>query len=109
MTKNTKLAIIALFAVGLILSFILGRFSAPKASSDNKGISILSAVDIQKEVDTRADGEDIEIRASSRGTKYYFPWCPSSFAEENTIYFSSAEEAESAGYEQASDCISDEE
>jgi hypothetical protein len=108
MTKNTKLAITALFAIGLVISFILGRFSAPSGTL-NKSISILSASKVADEVEIRTESEGVQIRASSRGTKYYFPWCPSSFAEENTIYFSSVEEAKGAGYEQASDCISDQE
>lgn len=44
--------------------------------------------------------------ASKNGTKYHFPWCGSAqrIKEENKVWFSTAEEAEQAGYGPAANC-----
>jgi len=44
--------------------------------------------------------------ASKNGTKYHYPWCSGaqSIKEENKIWFSTAEEAQKAGYQPASNC-----
>jgi len=44
--------------------------------------------------------------ASKTGAKYHLPWCSGarSIKEENKIYFSSKEEAETAGYQPAGNC-----
>jgi len=44
--------------------------------------------------------------ASKNGTKYHYPWCSGaqSIKEENKIWFSTAEEAQKAGYSPASNC-----
>lgn len=46
------------------------------------------------------------VVASSRGTKYHFPWCPGakSISEKNKITFESPAAAESAGYTLAANC-----
>lgn len=104
MSKYTKVAIIMLFVGGLCVSFVLGRLS--KGPNIQRELSIISASDIQEILE---EDVEIQIRASSRGSKYYFPWCQSTFSESNTIYFASEEEAKEAGYEKAENCISDEE
>lgn len=44
--------------------------------------------------------------ASKNGSKYHFPWCPGAkqMKEENKVWFSSREEAETAGYSPAANC-----
>lgn len=44
--------------------------------------------------------------ASKNGKKYYFPWCAGveKIKEENKIWFTSAHEAEQAGYTKAANC-----
>jgi hypothetical protein len=44
--------------------------------------------------------------ASKSGTKYHLLWCPGAktIKESNKVYFSSKEEAESAGYQPAANC-----
>lgn len=91
--------------ISLGIAFILGRISVPKTRA-SKTIQIVSSQDLRKNSE-ELEKEPLEIRASSRGTKYYLPWCTSTFNEENTIFFASAEEAEEAGYEKASDCLLD--
>jgi hypothetical protein len=83
----------------MILSFIMGRISV--LDSGSQDITIISATDIRQSVSS----QEVAIRASSRGSKYYFPWCVSNFNEENTIYFENEAEAENAGYTIATDCI----
>lgn len=44
--------------------------------------------------------------ASKNGAKYYYPWCSgvSRIKEENKVWFSTKEEAETAGYAPAANC-----
>lgn len=103
MYQKTKILCIVLVIISLVIAFFLGRISASPQASQNE-ITILSASAIRQTVEKEGD-KPIEIRASSRGSKYYYPWCESTFSEENTIYFDSPEEAEKAGYEKATNCI----
>ena len=91
--------IVVLVLLLMVISFIMGRLSLLDYKAQE--ISIISATDIRQ----NTPKQDVTIRASSRGSKYYYPWCQSSFNEGNTIYFENNEEAESAGYELATDCI----
>lgn len=47
-----------------------------------------------------------KLVASKNGTKYHFPWCSGAarIADENKIWFNSAEEAKAKGYAPASNC-----
>lgn len=101
---------LAIFIVGVCLAFVLGRASQipPKnteAFLNSSGVRFISSQDLKTKAEKRVSAEDMKIRASSRGTKYYFPWCTSTFNEANTIYFSSPEEAEGQGLTLASNCI----
>lgn len=53
-----------------------------------------------------ASPEAGSVVASKSGTKYHLPWCPGakSIKEENKIWFSTAAEAENAGYTKAANC-----
>lgn len=97
--KHNRLFIVLLFLLLMTVSFFMGRISI--LDKEDKKIKVLSATAIRSTI----PDVDIEIRASSRGSKYYFPWCPSSFSEENVIYFSNEEDAAEAGYELATDCL----
>jgi len=121
MTPATKVLIVVLSVICLILAFILGRLSVEYSANDND-IEIITTEDMRVAPKTPSgsltsqnfkqdnnetesiSSETIEIRASSRGSKYYYPWCASTFNEDNTIYFSSSEEAEASGYELATGC-----
>lgn len=48
-----------------------------------------------------------KVFASKNGTKYYYTWCGgiSRISEQNKVTFSSAKEAESAGYSIAANCV----
>jgi len=99
MEVQKKLILIMVVLAGLILAFTLGRLSNP--SEENTSINILSASAIKN----NTKPTEIQLRASSQGKKYYLPWCVSSFNEVNTIYFSSEEEAQDAGYQKATNCL----
>jgi len=106
MTHKQKTIIIIAFLGSLVLTFTLGRLSAQNQIKEPSKIDIISSQDLkQRKLESGESEVSIEIRASSQGTKYYFPWCKSTFNEENTIYFTSIEEAEEKGYEQASGCL----
>jgi hypothetical protein len=44
------------------------------------------------------------VFASSKGKRYYYPWCKSTVSESNKITFNTAQIAESAGYTLATNC-----
>jgi len=82
-------------------SFALGRFSAREGS--------VAEVLYPEEVVRRAENslnESPKVVASSRGTKYYYPWCSGveNLTEANKIEFKSAQEAERVGYTLATNC-----
>ncbi len=106
MTHKQKTIITIAFLGSLVLAFILGRLSTISKPQGNSEIKIITSQDLKQEKQSGENYQpDIQIRASSQGTKYYFPWCKSTFNEENTIYFSSVSEAIEKGYEQASGCL----
>lgn len=100
---------IAIFIVGVSASFMLGRASQTSENSKQDTVSsdvlFITSRDLAQEAENASTLPEIQIRASSRGTKYYFPWCSSTFNEENTVHFSSTSEAEAAGYALANNCI----
>lgn len=106
MTTRIKILLGFLLGTVIVISFLLGRFST-KFSKRTHDIQIITTASIQKlqSKEKETNEQNIQLRASSRGNKYYFPWCVSTFAEENTIYFDSIEEAEKAGYEKATGCL----
>jgi len=106
MTTRIKILLGVLLGMVMVISFILGRFSV-KFSRGSQDIQIITTASIQefRSKEKETSDQNIQLRASSRGNKYYFPWCTSTFTEENTIYFTSTEEAEKAGYEKATGCL----
>lgn len=104
MTHKQRIFLIVAIVVSLGIAFVLGRISASPTAKPSNTVKIISSQELRKDNQAKEE-ESLEIRASSRGSKYYLPWCKSTFSEENTIFFSSIEEAEEAGYEKATDCL----
>ena len=94
-----------------ISSFFLGRLSI--VSGSLKHDVLVTNVNNQDAIDlfnhlketSVSSGEKVYV-ASRNGTKYYLSWCSGAnkIKETNKIFFSSAEEAEKAGYGRASGC-----
>ena len=86
-----------------ISSFTLGRFSI--TSSKNSEVEIVYPQEIVDRAE-KSLAENQVVVASSRGTKYHYPWCSGavSMSEANKIEFSSIEAARQAGYTPASNC-----
>lgn len=63
--------------------------------SNNQNSSIITAPNTQK-----------SFVASKNGKKYYYAWCDSAsrIKKENKVWFSTKEEAKTAGYEPAANC-----
>lgn len=107
--------IIVLVAIG---AFGLGRISKiegskasirienePSQNADTFGQKSAMPINtvIPKQIYGQANGT---IIASKSGTKYYYSWCSGAqkISEANRIYFSSPEQAKSAGYAPSSTC-----
>jgi hypothetical protein len=90
-----------------LISFGLGRLSKIGESRTPITIENLTgAVDNATSSALSAPSAKGNFVASKNGTKYHYPWCSGaqSIKEENKIWFSTAEEAQKAGYEPASNC-----
>ena len=100
-------------------SFGLGRMSTQEVASSpvrilypegegapSRETASVASVSGSNTKDLRVVPRVGEVVASKSGSKYHFPWCPGakSISEKNKITFSSAEEAEGAGYTLASNC-----
>jgi len=115
--ENDVILISVIILVALI-SFGLGRLSkirenktpitiegvSQNASDTKVGEAGGSAANQQAAI-TGSQTEKVYV-ASKNGTKYHYPWCPGALniKEENKIWFSSKEQAESAGYSPAGNC-----
>lgn len=98
------LILAAMIILVALISFGLGRLSRIGESRVPITIENLSTTtQIEKITDNKIIGNFV---ASKNGTKYHYPWCSGaqSIKEENKIWFSTAEEAQKAGYEPASNC-----
>lgn len=101
-------------AVALV-SFGLGRLSTIRErktpikieypAGSFQGASV-SATNLEAALPSSIGASDKMFVASKNGAKYHFPWCSGaqSIKEENRIWFSSKEEAESKGYTPAANC-----
>ncbi len=115
--ENDVILVVVIILVAFI-SFGLGRLS--KIGENKTPITIESATEVQPPTNLEAKlpsnkptsgvgastNSDKLYVASKSGTKYHYPWCPGALniKEENKIWFSSKEEAESAGYSPAANC-----
>jgi len=102
-------------------SFGLGRLSSIQdlkqpiiVQNDSQTASVSKALPtsnlaVNSQKNTATNSSSISpnsVVASKSGTKYHYPWCigAKSIKEENQIWFSSIEEARSAGYLPAGNC-----
>ncbi len=87
-----------------LISFGLGRLSAREEVRPI--VPVASVVGEETEVLAQGVPQGGEVVASRSGTAYHYPWCPgaSQIAEKNKVWFSSIEEARSAGYNPAKNC-----
>lgn len=115
--ENDVVLVIVIILVALI-SFGLGRLSKIRENKTpitieniSGNISASQIGDSGKNIPAPAvkpgfTAEEKLYVASKSGTKYHYPWCSGALniKEENKIWFSSKEQAESAGYQPASNC-----
>ena len=102
--NEKDLILVMVIILVALISFGLGRLSKIGESRVPITIENLSTTtQIEKITDNKIIGNFV---ASKNGTKYHYPWCAGaqSIKEENKIWFSTAEEAQKAGYEPASNC-----
>jgi hypothetical protein len=98
------LILVAVIILVALISFGLGRLSKIGESRVPVTIENLTgAVDNAISPVSSAKGNYV---ASKNGTKYHYVWCSgaATIKEENKIYFSTAEEAQKAGYTPAANC-----
>ena len=120
--KSNQYSIFLAFSIGLFsfISYNLGQIDAlqqtpikivegggSKAGSNNLKADIYSATQtetLNNKVETKV--LDTRVVASKNSDKYHYTWCAGAkkIKEENKVWFSSAEEAESKGYTLAGNC-----
>src|SRR3989344_2109913 len=121
--KSNKHSIFLAFCIGLIsfISYNLGQIDALqqtpikivetgglKAGGGNLKADIYSATKTET-IDNKAQTKVLDTRgvASRNSEKYHYTWCAGAkkIKEENKVWFSSAQEAESRGYALAGNCL----
>jgi hypothetical protein len=111
--NSQDIFIIAVVILVALISFGIGRLSAPKTEP----IQIMNSekASVENLVPERGQGtaqgenqEDYEekVVGSKNSDKYHLPNCPGAkqISEQNKIWFNSIEEAEKAGYSPAGNC-----
>ena len=96
-----------LFVVGIIVIVAISAFALGRLSVSEEGS--VATIAYPEEVVKRAHMSMTETQtvvASTRGTKYHYPWCSGaiSMSENNKIEFASIEKAREAGYAPAANC-----
>jgi methylphosphotriester-DNA--protein-cysteine methyltransferase len=86
-----------------VISFEFGRLSVYKNDKTNAKLYINNATSSSEKTNSEQQGKYV---ASKTGKAYHLPWCSGArrIKDENKIWFTSKEEAESAGYAPASNC-----
>ena len=99
---RTTVLLLIIFILSNVLSFLTGALYIKDTMTQKRPIKIHS-VNLG-EIVPKYSLKIVE--ASVYGKKYYFPWCQGAenLKEKNKIYFSSATEAEKAGYELSATC-----
>jgi hypothetical protein len=71
-----------------------------------KNNSVLGFNNLNKEITKNNNLEIKNFVVSKNGKSYHFPWCAGAqqISEKNKIYFTTREQAESAGYKPAKNC-----
>lgn len=105
------LAVIVLLLVGSAsfgLGMLVGKDEGSKGSLFYKADTLSPIAPEQGNAVpiTTSAPEGAMYVASKNGTKYFLPWCGSAklIKEENKVWFTSKEEAESRGYSPAGNC-----
>lgn len=97
-----------LFVVGVIITVAVGSFALGRLSVEQPTFepSFVYPDEIVRRAERVVAGESQQVVASTRGSKYHYPWCPGaiSMSPENKITFDSIEAAQNAGYEPATNC-----
>jgi len=109
---ETDLIISLTIILVAFLSFGLGRLSKIEENKapitiENTEANVLSSQNMGKTPQLGGSAAKLgAIVASKNGTKYHFPWCSGALRikDENKIWFTSEDEAKSAGYGPASNC-----
>ena len=98
------LILVAVIILVALISFGLGRLSKIGESRVPITIENLNKVEPLSVQGSTLNNKNFV--ASKNGTKYHYPWCSGAqtIKEENKVWFSTAEEAQKAGYEPASNC-----
>lgn len=114
--KGKDVMIIIIVILAGLSSFELGRLSKENMTSgikieypdQNKGqeANVLSSVISPEKISTITNSTGKTFFASNRGSKYYSIGCSAgkTIRQENRVYFTTKEEAETAGYKLSSSC-----
>jgi len=96
--------LVSIIVLSGLFGFGLGRLSVIEARKTP--IVITEETDFNTESKEAISASDSYFVASKNGTKYYFSWCEGvkRINEENIVKFNTREEAESAGFEKATNC-----
>ncbi len=102
-----KVFLTLLIILVALLSYGLGRLSTeanrePIKLEYGQTATVLNSKEILPPNPILSSGGG--VYASSKGKKYYYPWCKSTVSEANKVTFTSPSMAESAGYTLASNC-----
>ncbi len=96
-----------------VLAFGIGRLSGegnsePVKIEYNSQLPISNFQSMNNENSMKTENSQIEnlsaVYASSKGKRYYYPWCKSTVSEANKVTFADPKMAESAGYTLAVNC-----
>lgn len=120
---HTTILVILIVVFTGLSGFALGKLDSSKTKPKNFEVETVppelltgSALDSlrTKEItpnkndrSSKDNAENVLVVGSKNSTKYHFPWCSGAkrIKPENTISFSSFEEARAAGYTPASNCL----
>lgn len=91
---------LVIILVGL-LSFGIGRLSGQAGQGSSQPEIQISQGTPVASAGSATSGS---IVASANGTKYYYPGCTNNISEKNKVFFTTAAEAEAAGYTLALNC-----
>ncbi|MEX0931361.1 MAG: hypothetical protein WDZ88_01280 [Candidatus Paceibacterota bacterium] len=99
-----------LIFLSIFLAFGLGRLSVSSVVKEPVKLEnrAFGGGFVSSETGLGASGEVVagEYVGSKNGSKYHLPWCPGAgqINDENKVWFSSKEDAESRGYTPALNC-----
>jgi len=99
---HSFLVVIIMISVA-IASFSIGRLSVK--TGEGGMVEVVYPEEIVQRAQASLNETQIVV-ASTRGSKYHYPWCPGaiSMSEKNKIEFESIEAARNAGYTPAANC-----